>query len=236
MHQLAIRTVVRARPGWGTRSCGTRPMLTAPVSSKAECNALQEVERVGVGYDGPMELVNRCLDVIAQAFEHLPSTGMYLTDSEVNGFRFWRTMAEEILSLKSTDMKPLYVLTNANAQQPCAVALAYAWSPDQPYDIPQTDKMIRPEVKAEWDACGNLWNELMLDTYDKYGEFITIDFIAVVPELAGRGLGRRLLWAVLRDADATGQAVFLAACGRRNAEWYARHGFQTLHDYCCTVT
>ncbi|GIL59841.1 hypothetical protein Vafri_14554 [Volvox africanus] len=157
MNQLANRAVGRARPGRGTRSCETRPMLAASGSSKDGYSTFQKVERVGVVNNGPMETVNKCLDVIAEAFVQLPSTAMYLSNPEINGICFWRTMAEEILLSKSTEMKPLYVLTDVNTQQPCAVALAYNWSPDQPFNLPQTDKMIRPEVEAEWDACGNLW-------------------------------------------------------------------------------
>ncbi|GLI70311.1 hypothetical protein VaNZ11_015262, partial [Volvox africanus] len=179
-------------------------ILAASGSSKAGFSMFQKVERMGVVKTGPRETVQECLDVIAKAFVQLPSTAMYLSNPEADGICFWRTMAEEILLSQSTDMKPLYVLTDVSTQQPCAVALAYNWSPGQNYNLPKTDKMIRPEVEAEWDACGKLWNKLMLDTYDKYGEFITIDFIAVVPDLASRGLGRRLLLEVLKDADVTG--------------------------------
>ncbi|KXZ52081.1 hypothetical protein GPECTOR_10g1104 [Gonium pectorale] len=95
--------------------------------------------------------------------------------------------------------------------------------------------MIRRDVAEAWDECGELWHQMMLDTYDKHDEFMNIDFIGVAPELARGGGGAALLAALLADADAAGQAVFLAACGHQNRNWYARHGFASIRSYSCRV-
>ncbi|PNG99616.1 hypothetical protein TSOC_014602, partial [Tetrabaena socialis] len=124
---------------------------------------------------------------------------------------------------------------SAPPQGVAAAALAYTWHPGLAYGMPLTEAMVRPEAAAAWDECGTLWHALLLDTHDRYGPFQNVDFIGVCPCLASAGLGRRLLDALLRDADARGHASFLAACGRRNRVWYGRHGYELLHEYRCCV-
>lgn len=67
--------------------------------------------------------------------------------------------------------------------------------------------------------------------YDRYGEFYNIDFIGVQPDLAGNGRGRAVLQAILEDAGSAGAAVFLAAIGKANRDWYGRYGFVVLQEY-----
>ncbi|KAG2445306.1 hypothetical protein HYH02_008772 [Chlamydomonas schloesseri] len=119
---------------------------------------------------------------------------------------------------------------------PAAAALAYLWRPDVgEFHMPATEAMLRREALADWEACGELWHQLLLETYERHGEFINVDFIGVRPRLAGGGHGRALLAAILADADAAGRAVFLAACGPANAAWYERHGFVLQHHYTCSL-
>ncbi|GFR43369.1 hypothetical protein Agub_g4441, partial [Astrephomene gubernaculifera] len=122
--------------------------------------------------DAPSEHVGNCLDVIACSFVSQPSTQMYLAHPDALGISFWRTMAWEIVRLLPADTLPLFVLPSA--LRPEAVALAYPWRPDRAFRMPHTEAMLRPEVAAAWEACGELWHNLMLDTYAKHGEFLNI--------------------------------------------------------------
>ncbi|EFJ52867.1 hypothetical protein VOLCADRAFT_86272 [Volvox carteri f. nagariensis] len=235
MHRAASLAAGGARPGVRTRSCGGRSIMVSSISQMVDLSTLDKVERLGASSDKPTEAVRRSLDVIAEAFVSQPCTALYLADPASRGLSFWRTMAEEILLSQPADNRPLYVLMSGETQ-PFAAALAYTWRPGQPFSIPRTDAMVRPELEADWEACGDLWYKLLMDTYNKYGAFINIDFIGVVPGRVGGGLGRRLLDAILHDADMNRRAAFLAACGRRNEEWYTRHGFQRLHYYYSAVS
>jgi len=51
-------------------------------------------------------------------------------------------------------------------------------------------------------------------------------FLAVQPAYQGRGLGSRLLENRHQQLDAAGAAAYLEATGQRNADLYARHGYQ----------
>ena len=53
-----------------------------------------------------------------------------------------------------------------------------------------------------------------------------LQLVGVVPEVQGRGLGARLLTAVLDRCDATGVPAYLEATSHGNRRLYERHGFE----------
>lgn len=56
-----------------------------------------------------------------------------------------------------------------------------------------------------------------------------LQLMGVVPEQQGRGIGSRLLAAVLERCDATGTPAYLEATSAANRRLYERHGFEASH-------
>lgn len=57
-----------------------------------------------------------------------------------------------------------------------------------------------------------------------------LQFLGVEPAHQGKGIGSRLLRAVLAEADQAGQAAYLEATCLRNRALYERHGFACMGD------
>lgn len=57
-----------------------------------------------------------------------------------------------------------------------------------------------------------------------------LQFVGVIPEHQGRGLGSRLLTTVLDRADTTGTPAYLEATSPDNRRLYERHGFETIGE------
>lgn len=57
-----------------------------------------------------------------------------------------------------------------------------------------------------------------------------LQFMGVVPEHQGRGLGGRMLTTVLQRCDATGTPAYLEASTVDNRRLYQRHGFDTVGE------
>lgn len=55
-----------------------------------------------------------------------------------------------------------------------------------------------------------------------------LPFIGIRPEFHGQGLGSMLLRQGLDRADRDGMPAYLEATNRRNARFYARHGFEII--------
>lgn len=55
-----------------------------------------------------------------------------------------------------------------------------------------------------------------------------LQFMGVVPEEQGRGLGSQLLATVLEQCDASGTPAYLDATSPDNRRLYERHGFETV--------
>lgn len=57
-----------------------------------------------------------------------------------------------------------------------------------------------------------------------------LQFVGVVPEHQGRGIGSRLLATVLEEADGTGIPAYLEATSSDNRRLYERHGFEAVGE------
>lgn len=57
-----------------------------------------------------------------------------------------------------------------------------------------------------------------------------LQFLGVVPEQQGRGIGSRLLTTVLQRCDQSGTPACLDATSARNRRLYERHGFETVTE------
>ena len=55
-------------------------------------------------------------------------------------------------------------------------------------------------------------------------------FVGVEPASQGRGLGSRLMFPVLSEADAAGTAAYLEASTPRSRALYERHGFEVVEE------
>lgn len=70
----------------------------------------------------------------------------------------------------------------------------------------------------------------MLDEHHPEQPCFYLQFMGVVPERQGCGLGSRMLEAVLQRCDATGTPAYLEATSVDNRRLYERHGFQTVGE------
>jgi predicted N-acetyltransferase YhbS len=55
-------------------------------------------------------------------------------------------------------------------------------------------------------------------------------FVGVEPASQGRGLGSRLMFPILSEADAGGTAAYLEASTPRSRALYERHGFEVVEE------
>jgi|PlaIllAssembly_1097288.scaffolds.fasta_scaffold504615_1 ribosomal protein S18 acetylase RimI-like enzyme len=60
------------------------------------------------------------------------------------------------------------------------------------------------------------------------GRFLYVHILGVEPECQGRGIGRRLIGALLERAGRERRSVYLETETERNVEMYRRHGFRLV--------
>ena len=65
----------------------------------------------------------------------------------------------------------------------------------------------------------------MLDEHHPPGSYWFLQFLGVVPERQGRGLGSALIAPVLQRCDREGVRTYLDATSAANKRLYERHGF-----------
>lgn len=82
---------------------------------------------------------------------------------------------------------------------------------------------------AEHAERGGVINELLAAHHPTEPAFY-LQFLGVVPEQQGQGLGGRLLTTVLRRCDATGTPAYLEATSEHNRRLYQRHGFRVIGE------
>ncbi len=70
----------------------------------------------------------------------------------------------------------------------------------------------------------------LLDEHHPEEPCLYLQFVGVVPEHQGQGIGSRLLTTVLERADATGTPAYLDATSPDNRRLYERHGFETVGE------
>ncbi len=70
----------------------------------------------------------------------------------------------------------------------------------------------------------------LLDEHHPAEPCAYLQFMGVVPEHQGRGLGSRLLTTVLQRCDTTGTPAYLEATSVHNRRLYQRHGFATVGE------
>lgn len=72
--------------------------------------------------------------------------------------------------------------------------------------------------------------EAHLDSHHPDEPCAYLQFMGVVPDHQGRGLGSRLLETMLRRCDASGTPAYLEATSVDNRRLYQRHGFETRSE------
>lgn len=80
------------------------------------------------------------------------------------------------------------------------------------------------------DATRALQLDELLDEHHPDQPCFHLQFVGVVPEHRGRGLGSRLLTTVLQRCDASGTPAHLEATSPDNRRLYQRHGFETVGE------
>lgn len=102
---------------------------------------------------------------------------------------------------------------------------------------------VEPFTEAQGESFGQRMVELLgphaerafelnqlLDEHHPQDPCWHLQFVGVIPEHQGRGLGSRLLSTVLGRADADGSAAYLEATSLNNRRLYERHGFETVGE------
>lgn len=80
------------------------------------------------------------------------------------------------------------------------------------------------------DAERGVHVEEVLEAYHPEEDCFYLQFVGVLPEHQGRGLGSRLLTTVLQRCDAGGIPAYLEATSPLNRRLYERHGFETMAE------
>jgi len=75
------------------------------------------------------------------------------------------------------------------------------------------------------------WSRLRLERrHPSRPRHFYLAFVGVEPASQGQGLGSRLLFPVLSEADAAGAAAYLEASTPRSRALYERHGFKVVQE------
>src|SRR5262249_12337456 len=70
----------------------------------------------------------------------------------------------------------------------------------------------------------------LIDEHHPPGTYYYLQFLGVVPERQGQGVGSAMLSHVLERSDREGVPAFLDATSSRNRAFYERHGFATTNE------
>jgi ribosomal protein S18 acetylase RimI-like enzyme len=70
----------------------------------------------------------------------------------------------------------------------------------------------------------------LIDDHHPAGTYYYLQFLGVVPERQGQGIGSAMLSLVLERSEREGVAAFLDATSSRNRALYERHGFRTTNE------
>lgn len=102
---------------------------------------------------------------------------------------------------------------------------------------------VEPIPGAEAEAFGERLGEILGEDAERGQEVqalleeghpeepcFYLQFMGVVPEHQGRGIGGRLLASVLRGCDETGTPAYLEATSPDSRRLYERHGFETVGE------
>lgn len=80
------------------------------------------------------------------------------------------------------------------------------------------------------DAERALVLDQLLDENHPEEPCLYLQFVGVLPEQQGQGIGSRMLSTVLDRADASGTPAYLDATSPDNRRLYERHGFETVGE------
>lgn len=74
----------------------------------------------------------------------------------------------------------------------------------------------------------------LLDEHHPEEPCLYLQFVGVMPEQQGRGIGSRMLTVVLERADVSGTPAYLEATSPDNRRLYERHGFEVIGELTLT--
>lgn len=105
------------------------------------------------------------------------------------------------------------------------------WAPpaSQPFSEEELDHLGEQlAVSLGDDAAKAAELDATLEEHHPEEPAFFLQFMGVIPEQQGRGLGSRLLETVLERCDAEGTPALLDATSPDNRRLYERHGFETI--------
>lgn len=110
---------------------------------------------------------------------------------------------------------------------------AALWAPagTEPFPEDRLEAFGERLTAALADDAGRAWElNALLERHHPGRPCFYLQFIGVVPEHRGRGLGSRMLSTVLERCDDTGVPAYLEATSADNLRLYQRHGFDTFRE------
>jgi GNAT superfamily N-acetyltransferase len=160
---------------------------------------------------------------LARAFQDDPVLSWIVPDAERRRARLpavFETFAEVFLPHDET-----HLLSDG--------AGAALWAPPGVEPVGEQDQQWFGERQVEIlgeDADRSLILDELFEQHHPEEPCWYLQFMGVVPEQQGRGLGSRLLATVLDRCDADGTPSYLEATSADNRRLYEHHGFETIGE------
>lgn len=110
---------------------------------------------------------------------------------------------------------------------------AALWAPSgvEPFTEEQSEAFGQRMVELigpDAERAGKL--DQLLDEHHPEEPCLYLQFVGVVPDQQGQGIGSRMLTVVLERADASGTPAYLEATSPDNRRLYERHGFEVVGE------
>lgn len=167
--------------------------------------------------------VPRLSRTLARAFQDDPVFGWVVPDADLRRQRLQSVFAA---------FAELYLIHDETylADEGAGAAL---WAPAGSEPVPEEHAETfgtRLAAALEKHAERALELDELLDQHHPDQDCAYLQFMGVVPEHQGRGLGSRLLTTVLGGCDATDTPAYLEATSPDNRRLYQRHGFEVVGE------
>lgn len=167
--------------------------------------------------------VPRLSRTLARAFDHDPVLSWVVPDADMRRQRLPSVFAA---------FAELY-LTHDETYLAGECVGAALWAPAGSEPVPEEHaESFGAQLAAALGEAAERALELdeRLEEHHPDQDCAYLQFMGVVPEHQGRGLGSRLLTAVLDGCDASGTPAYLEATSPDNRRLYQRHGFEVVGE------
>lgn len=163
--------------------------------------------------------------LIADAFFELPPAEWLIPERDLRRAAFPRYFL--IFAEYALTHGTVYLGTGPGGE----VAAAALWLPmTEPLPPPESYPQRLADVCAPWLERFQLFDETLEANHPDGEQHHHLAFLAVTPQLQGRGIGSRLLTDHHALLDGMGMPAYLEASDPRSRELYLRHGYRPLGE------